>query len=147
MPSTLLPAFGSCMVDQQVAHRPRSNSKEVGPSPPTLMITIDQANIGLVDQSGCLEGVPWPFAAQITCRKTPELGINQRKKLLRRSLLEMFGLDGSGDDRGSPLTVSRHQPESCRGIRSVISVSFRKLPEIMPAPPQCGFLRRLSLIG
>ena len=54
----------------------------MGPIPPRGGCLIDQAHIGLVDESGGAEGVIWPLPPQAAMGDPPQVVIDQRQQLV-----------------------------------------------------------------
>ena len=74
-----------CMVDQDLAHRPRRDSEEVHPVLPVDVRLIDQFDIRLVDQCRRLQRMVLPLVTEVDRRSTVQFGIYQRQQLIERT--------------------------------------------------------------
>jgi hypothetical protein len=72
------------VVDENTPHQLRRDCEEVRPILPAYLALIDDAHVDLMDQRGCLEGVPAAFLAQITAGEPSQLGIDDWKEPIQR---------------------------------------------------------------
>ena len=97
----LLPLAASGVIDQDPAHRPGGSREEVGSAALGHIGLVDQAQVGLVDERGSLEGVVGSLAGKLPMRHVPELIVQQRQDVLH----------------GFRTAVVRGQ-KPCRGLRA-----------------------------
>jgi hypothetical protein len=76
--ASLVRGVAAGMVDEDPAHDPGCNAKEVGAILPVDVMLIDEANVRFVYQRGGLQRVIWTFTPKLLCRHAPKLGVDQR---------------------------------------------------------------------
>src|SRR6516165_7732117 len=70
------------IVDQDAAHGLGGGGEEMPPTVPVLgVLTLEQTEVRLVDQSRGLKGLPGLFLGQLLCGQPAQLVIDQREQL------------------------------------------------------------------
>ena len=76
-----------CVVHQDTTHHLGRNGEEVGPVAPAHLILRDHPEVGLVDQSGSLEGVVGTLVAEIAGREAPKPSVDERHQHVQSPLV------------------------------------------------------------
>ena len=75
------PALGGRLVagvvHEDLPHRPRGHGEEVGAALPLGVFAAGELQIGLVDESGGLKGVPDRLARKVACREGAQLVVDE----------------------------------------------------------------------
>ena len=71
-------------IDQHLSHHPRRDAEEVCPVFPVDALCANQADVGLVDQRGGLEGVASALTAHIAPCQPPQLCVDQWDQPIQR---------------------------------------------------------------
>ena len=88
--------FAASALDEDAAHGLGGSSEEVAAAVPVLgLVLIDEAEIGLVDESGGLQRLPWRFLGQPLGSQLAQLIVYQRQELLGSARIAL--LDGAQD--------------------------------------------------
>src|SRR5262245_19283893 len=96
------------LIDEDAAHGLGSGGEEVAAAiPPLHLLGVHQPQIGLVDQSGRLEGLAWFLLGQLLGRQLAQLIVDQRQELLGGVGVAL--LDG-GQDLGDFAHVGQFTP-------------------------------------
>jgi hypothetical protein len=77
------------VVNENAAHHPRGHGEEVRAVMPCHGLAVDQADIGLVDESRRLEAVPHTLARHAGSRDAMELVVDERNQLLEGALVAL----------------------------------------------------------
>jgi len=72
------------VLDEDLSHRARGDSEEVGPALPTHPFVVDQSQIGFVHESRRAQRVGVALFPHQTDRLTSQLVVNGRKQLIQR---------------------------------------------------------------
>jgi hypothetical protein len=64
--------------------RPRCHGEKMGAIVPLNPIQIDESQVGLVDQGGCLQRMPRTFPPQLSLSQSVQLFMDERNQLLER---------------------------------------------------------------
>jgi hypothetical protein len=80
------------VVNENATHQPRGNRKEMRPVLPTHAPRVNEAQVNLMDQSGCLYRVPRSFTPEVLSRHPSQFFIDQRNQLLERSFVSLCPL-------------------------------------------------------
>jgi len=87
--AAFLRTFGAGIVDDDLAHHPRGKSEEVGPVVDRLLASLNQLDVGLVDECGSLNGLL--LAAQVGVGEAAELVIDERHQKIDGTLIALTG--------------------------------------------------------
>jgi len=77
IPAAFLGVMAPAVVDEDAAHQLCCDTQELLPVLPTNFSLIGEAEIGLMHQSGCLQGVIAALPPQVTGRQTPQFRVEQ----------------------------------------------------------------------
>jgi hypothetical protein len=83
-------APGARALDEDVPHEPGGECEEVRTIPQAHAGTLDEAQIGFVDERGGLERVAGGFAPHMPPRQLTQIPVNQRYEPLERRLVALF---------------------------------------------------------
>src|SRR5262245_23970779 len=96
------------LIDEDAAHGLGSGGEEVAAAiPPLHLLGVHQPQIGLVDQSGRLDGLAWFLLGQLLGRQLAQLIVDERQELLGGAGVAL--LDG-GQDLGDFAHVGQSTP-------------------------------------
>src|SRR5262249_37403378 len=91
-------AFAARVVDEDASHGFRGGREEVSPAVPVRgPVNVHEAEVGLVDQGGGLEGLAGLLLRQPPCSQLPQLVVDQRQELAGGTRVAL--LDGRQDTR------------------------------------------------
>jgi hypothetical protein len=98
--TALLRAPGARMIHENAAHHPSRDGEEVGAVLPGDRFSVDQADIGFVDQGRCLQAVPHALPGHAAPRDLVQLAMDQRNQPLARSLVALSPFEQQCGDIG-----------------------------------------------
>ena len=75
------------VIYQNAAHQLRSNAEKLRAILPARGLLVDQTQIRLVNQRGCLQRMAGPLVTQVARRLTPQLVIDHRNQRVERSFI------------------------------------------------------------
>jgi hypothetical protein len=84
--SALLGETRSRVVDENPSHQTGRNAKEMGSVAPLEMPLIDEADVGLVHESGWLQRMAGGFAPHLSGGHAPEIIVDEWDELVERVL-------------------------------------------------------------
>ena len=73
------------VIDQDPAHDPRCDAKEMRSILPIRAALVDETDVGLVHERGGLQGVVRPLVAKLACGDAAKLRIDEREQLIEGS--------------------------------------------------------------
>ena len=73
----------ACPVQQNMPHDLGGDCEEMGTVLPINILDVDQLQVGLVDQGGCLQGVPGALVPQLVPGDALQGAIDARRQLLK----------------------------------------------------------------
>src|SRR5215470_11047757 len=80
------------MVDEDSSHDPRGDAEEVGAALPRHVGRLHEPQVGLMDESGRLEGMVAPLLAQVSGGEAPQLVVDDGKQLVESGLIAAIPL-------------------------------------------------------
>ena len=80
--ATLLIAARPRGIDENSPHQPCRHGKEMRAILPLHLSNLDEPQVGLVDERGCLQGVTVPLPAHVVRRQPPQLVVDERQQRL-----------------------------------------------------------------
>jgi hypothetical protein len=72
------------MIDEDLAHQGGRHTEEVRPTRESHAIDINESKVGLVNECGCLKGMPRSFAAKLAARHSAQFVVDEWNQAVER---------------------------------------------------------------
>jgi len=79
----------ACVVDQNLAHKLRSDREKMGAILPIRQVLLSQAHVCFVNQCGALQGMVGTFPLKVASGDSVEFAIDKRHQRIERGLVSV----------------------------------------------------------